>query len=267
MNVYHYIKNNYYRIFVPVFLLIIWQFIAQIGWMTSLFPSPVQVAKSLADWIFNIDGMAQDKSGKWIFDALNSTKRVFIGYFIAALSAIIIGISIGWSTVIQKTIEPTIQIFRFVPPVSWIPLAIIWFGIGDNPAVFLVFLGAFFPILINTIHGVRSLDINLIHAASMMGATTWQKIKFVVIPSALPSIFTGMRTSLGTAWMITVTAEMIAVKSGLGYALWDSYYFMRLDLVIAAMVSIGILGFLSDWVLKIIIRHVLHWQQDLLSNN
>jgi NitT/TauT family transport system permease protein len=150
---------------------------------------------------------------------------------------------------------------RPIPPVSWIPLAIIWFGIANKPAIFLVFLGAFFPILMNTIHGVKAADRNLIRAAAMMGSTQLQLLRFIIFPAALPSIFAGLRIAIGSAWMLTVTAEMVAVKSGLGYVLWDSYYFLRYDLVIAAMVSIGLLGYLSDLAMKRLMAVVLHWQR------
>jgi NitT/TauT family transport system permease protein len=149
---------------------------------------------------------------------------------------------------------------RPIPPVSWIPLAIIWFGIANKPAIFLVFLGAFFPVLMNTIHGVKTTSRDLLRAASMSGATEGQLLRFVVLPAAMPSIFAGLRIAIGSAWMLTVTAEMVAVKSGLGYVLWDSYYFLRYDLVIAAMASIGLLGYLADWLLKQLMHRVLRWQ-------
>jgi NitT/TauT family transport system permease protein len=170
-------------------------------------------------------------------------------------------VAIGWWRWVEKTVEPTVQVLRPIPPVSWIPLAIIWFGIADKPAIFLVFLGAFFPILMNTIHGVKNVDRNLIRAAAMMDATQSQLLRHVVLPAALPSIFAGLRIAIGSAWMLTVTAEMVAVKSGLGYSLWDSYYFLRYDLVIAAMVSIGLLGYLSDLLLKRLMNSTLHWQR------
>jgi len=170
------------------------------------------------------------------------------------------GVAIGWSRVFEKTLEPTLQMLRPIPPVSWIPLAIIWFGIANKPAIFLVFLGAFFPVLMNTIHGVKTVDHNLVRAGAMMGATGRQLLTAIVFPAALPSIFSGLRIAIGSAWMLTVTAEMVAVKSGLGYVLWDSYYFLRYDLVLAAMISIGLLGYLSDLGLKAIMARVLHWQ-------
>jgi NitT/TauT family transport system permease protein len=148
-----------------------------------------------------------------------------------------------------------------VPPVSWIPLAIIWFGIANKPAIFLVFMGSFFPVLLSTIHGVKTCDRNLLRAGAMTGGTSSMLLRHIVFPAALPSIFSGLRIAIGSAWMLTVTAEMVAVKSGVGYVLWDSYYFLRYDIVIASMASIGLLGFLSDYMIKRIAGRILRWQR------
>jgi NitT/TauT family transport system permease protein len=250
------------RLVVPLVVLLAWEAFSRSGLIPpALLPAPSRVLLTWADWIFGTDGSTQSYSGEWLPAAFASLLRVLAGYAIAAASGILLGIAIGWWRWVEKTIEPTIQVLRPIPPVSWIPLAIIWFGIANKPAIFLVFLGAFFPILMNTIHGVKNVDRNLIRAAAMMDATQWQLLRHVVLPAALPSIFSGLRIAIGSAWMLTVTAEMVAVKSGLGYSLWDSYYFLRYDLVIAAMVSIGLLGYLSDLLLKTIMNACLHWQR------
>lgn len=247
---------------MPVLILVLWEGAARLGWLPPvLLPAPSKVAWSLLDWIFGIDESAQAYTGRWASDALASAFRVFSGFAISAVTGTVLGIAIGWSRLIERTIEPTIQLLRPVPPVSWIPLAIIWFGVANKPAIFLVFLATFFPILINTIHGTRTIDRNLIRAAAMVGTEGLAIVWFVVLPAALPSIMAGLRISIGIAWMVTVTAEMLAVKSGLGYVLWDSYYFLRYDLVMAAMASIGVLGFLSDLVLRLVMARVLHWQR------
>lgn len=254
-------KNRWSKWLVPIVLLVVWEGLSRAGVVSaSLLPSPTKVILTWSDWLLGINGASETNSGRWIVDALNSGFRVITGYLIAAVSGIVLGIAIGWWRVAEALIEPTIQLLRPIPPVSWIPLAIIWFGIADRPAIFLVFLGAFFPILMNTIHGVRTVDRNLLRAAAMMGATQGQMIRHVLAPAALPSIFAGLRIGIGSAWMLTVTAEMVAVKSGLGYVLWDSYYFLRYDLVIASMASIGLLGFLTDLILKKLMYRILHWQ-------
>src|SRR5206468_10441272 len=213
-----------------------------------------------ADWLVGTDGNTQTYSGHWVADMLASLSRVAAGFAIATVLGVALGVAIGWSRRIEIVIEPTLQMLRPIPPVSWIPLAIIWFGIADKPAIFLVFLGAFFPVLMNSIHGVKTVDHNLVRAGAMMGASERQMLTDIVLPAALPSIFAGLRIAVGSAWMLTVTAEMVAVKSGLGYVLWDSYYFLRYDIVLAAMISIGLLGYLSDLGLKAIMARVLHWQ-------
>jgi NitT/TauT family transport system permease protein len=249
------------RVVVPICLVAFWELFSRSGVLpASLLPAPSRVLMTWLDWIFGFSGTAQDDSGRWIYDALASCLRVFAGYLVAAVSGIALGVAIGWWRWVEKTIEPTIQMLRPIPPVSWIPLAIVWFGIANKPAIFLVFLGAFFPILMNTVQGVKTADRNLLRAAAMAGANQSQLLRFVIVPAALPSIFSGLRIGIGTAWMLTVTAEMVAVKSGLGYVLWDSYYFLRYDLVIAAMISIGLLGYLADFGLKQVMNYVLRWQ-------
>lgn len=250
------------RFIVPFLLIAGWETFSRSGYLpAALLPAPSTVLHAWADWAFGIDGTSQTYSGHWLSDALASCLRVLAGYALATVSGVLLGIAIGWWRWVEKTIEPTLQLIRPIPPVSWIPLAIIWFGIADKPAIFLVFLGAFFPILLNTIHGVKTSDRNLIRAAAMMGATEQQMLQQVIFPAALPSIFAGLRIGIGSAWMLTVTAEMVAVKSGIGYVLWDSYYFLRYDLVLAAMISIGLLGFGTDLLLKLLMQSMLRWQR------
>ena len=250
------------RFIVPVVLIAGWEIFSRSGVIPqALLPAPSRVFVTLIDWIFGTNGTSGSYSGTWAPNALASLGRVLAGYAIATVSGVVLGVAIGWWRWIERTVEPTLQMLRPVPPVSWIPLAIIWFGIANKPAIFLVFLGAFFPILMNTIHGVKNTDRQLIRAAAMMGATQSQMLRFVVLPASLPSIFAGLRIAIGSAWMLTLIAEMVAVKSGLGYALWDSYYFLRYDLVIGAMISIGALGYLSDLLMREVMARVLHWQR------
>jgi NitT/TauT family transport system permease protein len=256
--------GRFLRLVVPVLLLVGWEWFSRSGVLPrALLPPPSDVFAAWGDWIFAYSGDAQSYSGTWAFDAAASGLRVAGGFGLAAIVGIGLGIAIGWSRIAEATIEPTLQVLRPIPPVSWIPMAIIWFGIANKPAIFLVFLGAFFPILMNTILGVRLCDRNLVRAGTMMGGSNAQLLRLVVVPACLPSIFAGLRIGIGSAWMLTVTAEMVAVKSGLGYVLWDSYNFFRFDLVIAAMASIGLLGFLSDLAIKGVMGRVLRWQKGM----
>jgi NitT/TauT family transport system permease protein len=135
------------------------------------------------------------------------------------------------------------------------------FGIRAFGAIFLIALGAFYPIVVNGAAGARDVNRNLLRAARMMGATRLQLLRLVVVPSAMPAIFTGLRIGLGVAWTAVVVAEMVAVKSGLGYVLWDAYYIGRMDVVIADMVSIGLAGYLSDQLILLIEARVLAWKR------
>ena len=247
---------------VPVALLIGWEIFSRSGILpAALLPAPSQVVLAWADWIFRTDGNTQTYSGQWVIDTAASASRVFAGFALATFFGVTLGMAIGWSRSIERLIEPVLQILRPIPPVSWIPLAIIWFGIANKPAIFLVFLGSFFPVLISTIHGVKSCDRNLLRAGAMTGGTPYKLLRHIVFPAALPSIFSGLRIAIGSAWMLTVTAEMVAVRSGIGYVLWDAYYFLRYDIVIAAMISIGLLGYLSDLAIKLAAARVLRWQR------
>ncbi|HEY0209004.1 ABC transporter permease [Acerihabitans sp.] len=246
---------------VPVLAVGGWELFSRSGILPpALLPAPSQVMIAWLDWIFHTDGNTQSYSGRWIWDITASALRVFSGFLLATSLGVAIGMAIGWSRRMENLFEPLLQMLRPIPPVSWIPLAIIWFGIADKPAIFLVFMGAFFPVLLSTIHGVKSCDRNLLRAGAMTGGTPAKLLLYIVFPAALPSIFSGLRIAIGSAWMLTVTAEMVAVKSGVGYVLWDSYYFLRYDIVIAAMVSIGLLGYLSDMMIKTIAARVLRWQ-------
>jgi NitT/TauT family transport system permease protein len=251
------------RYIVPILILAGWEAFSRSGALpAALLPAPSTVLWAWADWVFGTDGNTQTYSGHWLIDMAASLSRVAAGFAIATVAGVALGVAIGWSRTTEIVIEPTLQMLRPIPPVSWIPLAIIWFGIADKPAIFLVFLGAFFPILLNTIHGVKTCDRNLIRAGAMVGGTERKLLRHIVVPAALPSIFAGLRIGIGSAWMLTVTAEMVAVKSGLGYVLWDSYYFLRYDLVLAAMASIGLLGYLSDLAIRLVMARVLHWQRN-----
>ena len=152
-----------------------------------------------------------------------------------------------------------VQWLRPVPVTAWVPLSIIWFGIGSAPAVGLVFIGAFFPAYVNTMHGVMHVEDKLIRAARMLGASRQQLLFRVVLPAALPTIATGLRIGLGFSWMCVIVSEMLSVKSGIGYVLWDSYYYANLGMVVAAMASVGLLGYLSDRLFGLLLRSRLRW--------
>ena len=161
----------------------------------------------------------------------------------------------------QTYAHQPVQVLRNVPVTAWVPLSLIFIGIGNQPAIFLIGLGAFFPAVLNSTHGVRQLNRTLFKAAQMMGTNQREMLARVILPAAMPAVMTGLRLSMGIAWVLVVVAEILAVRSGLGYLLNDAYQFYRNDVVIASMLSIGILGFLSDRVVVFVRDRMLEWNR------
>jgi len=247
---------------LPLGLLAFWHVAVTQQWTPpGIIPSPAQVAESWYTWIFGAPGKSLSPySGTWVSNVLYSTRRVLQGFLIAAAIGIPLGLFIGWNRLVANLVDPSIQLFRPVPITAWLPFSIAVFGIYDASALFLIGLGAFYPIVLNTTHGVRDTNLLLLRAARMLGAGQATILRKVVFPSALPSILTGLRLGIGVAWTAVIVAEMIAVKSGLGYVLWDAYYVSRMDICVATMFSVGMLGFLSDRVIYVFSRLVLRWR-------
>jgi NitT/TauT family transport system permease protein len=248
---------------LPAMVIAVWQMAGTDG---SLFggvlPTPDRAWQAWKVWAFGSTGLSLNPySGTWLANLIFSAERVGKGFFAAILVAVPVGLAIGWSRIASGALDPTVQLLRPIPITAWLPFSIAVFGIKDLGAVFLIALGAFYPIVVNTAQGARDVERNLIRAAMMMGAGRWTVLRRVVFPASLPSIFTGLRIGLGIAWTAVIVAEMVAVKSGLGYVLWDAYYVGRMDVVIADMASIGLLGLISDRVILLIERWVLTWRR------
>ena len=248
---------------LPVCILVLWEACGRAGWIPpGILPPPTRVAVSWWDWAFGHDAFGLNNySGTWLSSVMFSAQRVGQGYLLAILAGVPLGILIGWSPLAARLVDPTIQAMRPVPITAWLPFCIAIFGIRAFGAIFLIALGAFYPIVINSAQGARDVGRNLVRAAAMMGASPLQLLFRVVLPAALPSVFTGLRVGLGIAWTAVIVAEMVAVKSGLGYVLWDAYYIGRMDVVIADMVSIGLVGFLSDRIILAIEHRLLRWHR------
>jgi NitT/TauT family transport system permease protein len=251
------------RIIGPLFCLLLWYVATAAGWVDVRYvPSPLTVAKTLNQWLFAAP-TGDPYTGTWFMHAGNSIYRVLLGFFIAAIVGVIIGGLIGWFKLMSDLLDPVLQMLRPIPITSWVPFAVIFFGIRDASAIFLIAFGAIFPIIVNTAAGVAGTPKGLVRAAHMLGIRRHMLLPRVVIPSALPYIFTGLRLGVGLAWVLVIVAEMLAVKSGLGFAMWDAYYFLRMDIIIAAMLSVGCLGFLSDLAIQLISRWALKWNRGL----
>jgi ABC-type nitrate/sulfonate/bicarbonate transport system permease component len=197
--------------------------------------------------------------------ALSSIGRVLVGIGCSFLVAVPLGLMIGRYRVLDMLSDWSIQIFRSVPPISLIPLAILFLGIGDQPAVALIFLSGLWPLLINTIFGVRGIERTLIKVARAARAGEWLLMRDIVLPASLPAIFTGLRLAVGAGWLTVVTAEMIAVKSGLGYMILNAQLTFRSDLIVAGIVVIGAIGLLADQLVRLARARVCRWQEGLTA--
>ena len=241
----------------PVVMLILWH-VFTVGRPGSLIPPPLEVWLELRDLAFG--GINDDAYSKTLhIHLLASVSRVFGGFALAVVVALPLGMLIGRVPLVRQVIEPTLQILRPVPVTAWLPLAMIIFGLGPRSAFFLVFLGAFYPILVNTVFGVRSVEPRLFEAASMLGCNGSAQFFRVVLPAALPSIFTGMRLGLGFAWVVIVVGEMTGVQTGLGAIIMEARQLSRTEIVISGMIVIGIVGFLSDQLVMLLGRRLLSW--------
>jgi NitT/TauT family transport system permease protein len=242
---------------VPLCLLLFWDLMVR--WTgTRLIPLPGDVAKMM--WDFAFGGIYNDAySGSLPIHFWKSVQRVYGGFFLAAAMAIPLGLMIGRMPLLRAMLDPTFSLLRPIPVTAWLPLSMIFFGLGPKSAIFLVFLGAFYPILLNTIFGVKSIDVRLFEAAEMLGCSGSQLFRSVVLPAALPSIFNGLRLGAGFAWILIVVGEMTGVPEGLGAVIMDGRTLSRTDLVITGMIIIGITGFLSDRILLLLSNYFLRW--------
>ena len=209
---------------------------------TKVFPSPMNVKTGVVELLH--------KHVLWA-DIGDSLRRVALGFGAAVLVGIPFGLWLGWSKAANQVINPVLQILRPISPIAWIPVAIIFFGVGDRAAIFLIFLASFFPIVVACVTGVDSVSPVLRSAGRNFGLSTSQLLRRVIFPAALPQILVGLRIALGIAWLVVVAGEMVAVDSGLGYLVIDSRNSgKRYDLVVAAMLIIGIIGLVLDFSIR-----------------
>ena len=230
-------EKIFWPLLAALLLLAVWHY--SVVWTgTKVFPSPLSVEKGLVE--------LAHKHVLWA-DIGDSLRRVAIGFGLAAIVGIPFGLALGWYPALNQTVNPVLEMLRPISPIAWIPVAIIFFGIGDKPATFLVFLGSFFPIVVACASGVSSVSSIYRRAGRNFGLSQAQILARVVFPAALPQILIGLRIALGIAWLVVVAGEMIAVDSGLGYLVIDSRNSgKRYDLVVAAMLLIGVIGLALD---------------------
>jgi len=209
---------------------------------SAIFPTPWQVVTGTVELI---------RDGTLFEHITASLLRVGAGFLIATAVALPLGLWMGRVTMVYRTLNPVFQILRPISPIAWIPIAILWFGIGDASPVFLIFISTVFPLVVQTATGVHSIEPRFLQAAENFGVPRWKLYLRVIWPAALPQVIVGMRISLGVAWLVVVAAEMIALRSGLGYMIIDARNAgNRYDLVVSGMVVIGLIGLLLDALMR-----------------
>jgi NitT/TauT family transport system permease protein len=238
-------------VIVPVVLAALWEGCARARFVSPIvLPAPSAVAVKWFAWLV---------SGELVHDAASSLFRVILGFVVGSVLALPIGLAMGAYPRAYELGNAVVQILRPIPPIAFIPLAILWFGLGNPPAVFLIALGAFFPVLMNTIAGVRQVDGIYLRAAQNLGAGQGVLFRRVIVPAAMPFILAGLRIGIGTAFIVVIVSEMIAVNDGLGYRILEAREFMWSDKIIAGMFTIGLLGLAIDTGMNRLNQHLLRW--------
>jgi NitT/TauT family transport system permease protein len=239
----------------------LWQLASLYKWHYFLHfenvPAPSEVLRALGEML---------TAPKFAAHVGNSVRRIFVGFSIAAVLAVGSGLAIGRFRLAAQALLPPLEVLRPVPAVAWIPLAILLFATAEQSMMFITFIGAFFPILLNTIHGVEALDRRLVFASISLGAGPLAVFREVILPGALPSIVTGLSIGMGTSWFSLVTAEMISGQYGIGYYTWEAYTLQKYPNIVLGMISIGILGMGSSSLIKWCGRMWMPWLQSSLGS-
>ncbi len=247
----------YLKIIPLLFLLVAWEVVSVLLNNPFILPEPVSVAAVLFKPTADILG-----SGSILDNSLLSIWRVALGFGLAVACAVPAGIIIGRYRPVEELVNPIIQLFRPIPPLAWVPLALAWFKIGLPSMVFIIFIGSFFPILINSIDGVRRVNRTWIETAAIYGAKGWKLLAYVILPAAAPAIWTGLRVGFGVAWMCVVAAEMLpGTNSGIGYLIMYSYNWGQVQVIIAGMIVIGIIGIGVDILFREVEKRKFQWQE------
>jgi NitT/TauT family transport system permease protein len=244
-------RKTLISLIVPFIIIILWALLTTYtGIIPSyLIPSPHDVIVAFESLLVN---------GTLISATLDTLTRVLLGFVVAAAVAIPLGILIGWSKTVENYLGFTIGILRPIPPIAWIPFAILWFGLGIGSAIFIIFVGSVFPILINTADGVKRIDKVYVESATTLGANQSQTLQKVVVPAALPNIITGLKVGMGIALMCTVAAEMIGSNNGLGYLILTATSMLDSASAIVGMLTIGVIGLGFEYIFSRMERK-LNW--------
>ncbi len=246
------LKNILISLIVPFFIIVLWELSVELAWVPkTLIASPSQI---LIDyWYFLANGELFKHSFISMF-------RLLTGFVSGSLLGLIFGIGVGLSKFMNKLLNPLFQFLAPIPPIVWIPLLIIFFGIGELSKIVLLMIASFFILFINTVNGIRLADYNLIEVANIYKKSNYVLITKILIPSAFPNIFLGLRLALGLSWILLIAAEVVASSKGLGWLIWDARNFSRPDDMFVGIITIGILGKLTDQLMVVAEKHFTSWK-------
>lgn len=224
-------------------LLALWQAVTMAAWFPpSLLPPPAAVAAAL---------VKRAASGALLLDVGASMYRFFIGYILASVLAVLLGLCLGWFPAVWHYVNPVVQFLRPISPVAWLPFIVLWVGIGDAPAIAIIFLAAFFPVLLTTVSAVVHIAPVYLKVAQNFGLNRRQTLLHIVFPAVFPAIASGLHIAVGTAWIFLVAGEMAGTQSGLGYLIVDARNNLQADMLLAAIVVIGLLGLILDQIIRV----------------
>lgn len=241
----------------PTILIILWELLCRQGvFPTYQLPAPSVILKTIIT-------LFQDGS-LWTHIGI-TTLRVFIAFILGSALAVILGSFVGLYKKAEQLFDPMIQAFRSIPSLAWVPLFILWMGIGETSKITMIAVGVFFPVYLNTVSGITGVDRKLIEVGKMYGLSSFQLIWRVILPAALPLFLVGLRSGLGLGWMFVVAAELMGASKGLGYLLVLGQNTLSPELIIASILLFAIIGKLSDWMLKLVEKRALTWQDGLVQ--
>jgi NitT/TauT family transport system permease protein len=247
-------QRRYIAWILPGLFIAAWFLVSRTGWVPGyLLPDPVRIAKTAAAYIFGHTDSGP-YAGRFLTDAAASLWRVILGFALAVAIALPLGLLSGRLALCRRLLSSTINSLRAVPGISWLPLALVWFGIGMRTTVFLVALAAFFPIYLNTAAGARQLNPLLYQAGAMMGVGRLRGVFAILLPATMPQIISGLRLGLGISWAYLVLGELTGVPNGLGAVIMDARMLGRIDIIIVGIIIIAAMGRLSDLLLTAAMR-------------
>ncbi|MBX0359614.1 ABC transporter permease [Halobacillus sp. Nhm2S1] len=249
------LSGSWLGLILPVFIILLWEYASRSGWVAPhLLPSPTTVVNEMA---------ALAQGGELLGHITITLYRVFAGFLAGAIAAVLLGAATGYVKVIHQLLDPMLQALRAIPSLAWVPLFVLWIGIGEASKITLVAVGVFFPVYLNLTSGIQGIDRKLIEVGRIYNFTSLQQIKKIILPAALPSFIVGLRSGLSLGWMFVVAAELLGASQGLGYLMVYGQNTSAPSLVIGSIILFAIFGKITDEILKRIQTKTLKWQDNL----